>query len=95
MCDARIASPQAEPEATVMSLDGISAFDLISENPCWKVSVEYRVANKCCRSSGCFSPSVHLWEDDSGVVHHIRQGEGDDQGDPLMPLGQHSALVSI
>ena len=44
-------------------------------------------------------PSVHLWEDDSGVVHHIRQGEGGDQWDPLMPLlyslGQHSALVSI
>ena len=33
-----------------------------------------------------------------GTVHHIPQGEGGEQGDPLMPLlyalGQHSALVA-
>ena len=34
-----------------------------------------------------------------GNVHHVKQGEGGDQGDPLMPLlfslGMHSALVAI
>ena len=84
-----------------MSLDGISAFDLISRKS---------MLEGLCRTPGgeqvlpfvrmfYGSPSVHLWENDSGVVHHIRQGEGGDQGDPLMPLlyslGQHSALVSI
>ena len=43
-------------------------------------------------------PSPHLWEDEEGVVHEI-QGEGGEQGDPLMPalfaLGQHQALEAI
>ena len=37
--------------------------------------------------------STHLWEDEEGVVREIQQGEGGEQGDPLMPplfaLGQH------
>ena len=43
-------------------------------------------------------PSTYLWEDDCGTVHTIDQGEGGEQGDPLMPLlfavGQHPALVA-
>ena len=31
-------------------------------------------------------PSACLWEDDAGTVHTIHQGEGGEQGDPLMPL---------
>ena len=45
------------------------------------------------------TPSKFLWEDELGVVNHIPQGEGGEQGDPLMPLlfslGQHRALVSV
>ena len=45
------------------------------------------------------SPSVYLLEDDMGDTHEIMQGEGGEQGDPLMPLlfclGQHSALLAI
>ena len=37
-----------------------------------------------------------MWEDAEGVEHLIPQGEGGEQGDPMMPLlcslGQHSAL---
>ena len=44
-------------------------------------------------------PSSYLWEDSSGVTHMIPQGEGGEQGDPLMPflfsLGQHSALEVV
>ena len=44
-------------------------------------------------------PSTHLWEDEEGVVREIQQGEGGEQGDPLMPalfaLGQHQALVAV
>ena len=40
-----------------------------------------------------------MWEDSSGVTHMIPQGEGGEQGDPLMPflfsLGQHSALEVV
>ena len=31
------------------------------------------------------NPSSYLWEDDEGTIHEIRQGEGREQGDPLMP----------
>ena len=44
-------------------------------------------------------PSEYLWEDDTGDIHLIQQGEDGEQGDPLMPLlfsfGQHSALQSL
>ena len=45
------------------------------------------------------APSEYLWEDDSGTVHRIPQGEGGEQGDSMMPLlfclGQHQALQAI
>ena len=41
--------------------------------------------------------SHFLWTDDAGTTHTIEQGEGGEQGDPLMPalfaLAQHEALV--
>ena len=44
-------------------------------------------------------PSVFLWEDDLGQAHRVTQGEGGEQGDPLMPmlfsLGQHAALEAV
>ena len=44
-------------------------------------------------------PSRYLWEDESGMVHTICQGEGGEQGDALMPLlfslGQHAALEAV
>ena len=45
------------------------------------------------------SPSSYLWEDDSGVVRTIQQGEGGEEGDALMPLlfcvGQHADLEKL
>ena len=46
--------------------------------------------------------SIFLWEDEVGDVHNIPQGEGGEQGDPLMPLqsrptccvGRHSGTVA-
>ena len=44
-------------------------------------------------------PSSYLWENDRRVIHDIPQGEGGEQGDPLMPLlfslGLHKSLKSI
>ena len=45
-------------------------------------------------------PLTYWWDDDDeGVTHEVVQGEGGEQGDPLMPalyaLGQHRALVAI
>ncbi len=44
-------------------------------------------------------PSAYLWQDDFGEAHTINQGEGGEQGDPLMlllfSLGQHSVLEAV
>ena len=81
--------------ATVMSVDGIGAFDLVSR--------ESMLAGLTRVTGGPSAlpfvrPSVFLWEDDEGNVHDIVQGEGGEQGDPFMPalysLEQHGALVA-
>ena len=45
------------------------------------------------------SPSTYLWEDEMVNTQEIPQGEGGEQGDPLMPmlfsLGEHPALEAI
>ena len=45
------------------------------------------------------SPSTFLWEDELGEARKVVQGEGGEQGDPLMPLlfslVQHRALVAV
>ena len=42
--------------------------------------------------------SEYLWYDDQGNARAVRQAEGGEQGDPLMPalyaLGQHPALLA-
>ena len=88
-------------EATILSIDGIGAFDLISRNAMLRGVVRMVEGEKLLLFIRLFygSPSTFLWEDDMGKVHHVRQIEGGEQGDPLMPLlfslGMHSALVAV
>ena len=74
-----------DEDATVVSIDGVGAFDLISRN---------------AMVSGLMDMSVIIFvEDDCGITHNIPQGEGGEQGDPLMPLlfslGLHKSLTSV
>ena len=90
-----------DDRATVLSIDGIGAFDLISR----RAMMEGLRSVDGGRSGPPFvlqfygNPSSYLWTDDSGVTHGILQGEGGEQGDPLMPMlyavGQHQALRSV
>ena len=87
-----------DPEATVMSIDGVGAYDLISRNATHEGVLRMEGGDQILPFVRCFcgSPSTSLWEDEMGVIQHIPQGEGGEQGDPLMPilfaLGQHGAL---
>ena len=67
-----------------------------------------RHARKCPCSSQRLDPvalcrpilrAEFLWGDDDNTAHSIRQGEGGEQGDPVMPavcaLGQHAALQEV
>ena len=88
-------------EATILSIDGIGACDLVSRNAMFRGVADMVDGDKLVPFMRLFhgSPSTFLWEDDEGTVHHVRQGEGGEQGDPLMhllfSLGLHRALVSV
>ena len=72
----------ADPEATVLSIDGIGVFDLISRAA---MLTALKDAPGCDRALPFVRqfygrPSSYIWEDDSGTTHEIRQGEGGEQG---------------
>ena len=91
------------PDSTVLSVDGIGAFDLVSREAMLSGLRSMEGGDTLLPFVSQFygQPSQYLWEDDEGrrVCHTIPQGEGGEQGDPLMPalfaLGQHSALVAV
>ena len=66
---------EVNPEATVMSIDGISAFDQIS-----RAAMLDGLFSRCGGKAIPFvrmfysSPSVYIWEDAEGVEHSILQG---------------------
>ena len=92
---------ELDEDATVTSIDGISAYDTISRRAMIAGLERVPGGSAASRFVRLFhsEPSAYLWEDAEGVVHTIHQGEGGEQGDPLMPLlfsvGQHDALSAI
>ena len=92
---------EMDEATTILSVDGVGAFDLISRSAMMQGLVDMPDGVKVLPFVRMFygTPSKFLWEDELGVVNHIPQGEGGEQGDPLMPLlfslGQHRALVSV
>ena len=90
---------EIDPRATVTSIDGISAYDLISRQAMLEGLREMPGGASILPFVSLFygGPSSYLWKDALGRVHTIVQGEGGEQGDALMPLlfslGQHKALL--
>ena len=92
---------ELDPRATIMSIDGVGAFDLISRKSMLEALMEMESGSQVLPFVRMFygSHSTYLWEDEAGVVHTVEQGEGGEQGDVLMPLlfslGQHAALKAV
>ena len=92
---------ELDPTTTITSIDGISAFDLVSRRAMLSGLHRLEMGNRALPFVRMFygDPSSYWWEDDGGVSHRIRQGEGGEQGDALMPLlfalGQHAALEAV
>ena len=92
---------EINPETTVVSVDGISAYDVVSRRAMLEGLHSVHGGVEALPFVRMFysSPSRYLWGDQEGVVHTIDQGEGGEQGDPLMPLlfslGQHGALEAV
>ena len=84
--------------ATVVSVDGLGAFDLVSRKAMLQGLMAVEGGPQLLPFVRIFCGPVFLWEDEVGEVHQIHQGEGGEQGDPLMPLlfslAQHSALAA-
>ena len=79
---------ESDPHTKVLSIDGISAFDMISRKAMLEVLQQLPGGEQVLPFVRLFygRQSTYLWDDDLGVVHQIPQVEGGEQGDPLMPL---------
>ncbi len=86
---------------TILSIDGIGAFDSISRAAMLQSLSELPEASSILPFVMLFygQASGYLWENAAGEVHTVRRAEGGEQGDALMPmlyaLGQHRALEAI
>ena len=90
-----------DPSLTVLSVEGVGAFDLISRQA--MLAALHGVPD-ACRALPFVrlfygSPSEFPWTDGDGAPHSIYQAEGGEQGDPLMPalfaLGLAPALRAL
>ena len=92
---------QSNPQHTVLSVDGIGAYDTISRHSMLHGLMNVPIVNRCLPFVRMFygQASQYIWHDHTGHPHLISQGEGGEQGDPLMPalfsLGQRAALQAI
>ena len=73
-----------DERATIMSIDCISAYDLISRRAILAGLAHIECGREVLPFVKLFhgAPSQYWWEDDEGVVHEFNQGEGGEQGDP-------------
>ena len=90
-----------DDQATIVSIDGVGAYDHVSraailaalhQNPHLTGLLPYV-------RQFYSSPSSYVWYDRHCEAHHVAQGEGGEQGDPLMPClfaaALHPALTAI
>ena len=77
-----------DPEATIVSIDGVGAYDSISRNAMLEGLLRMEDGERVLPFVRRFygSPSTCIWEDELGVSQDICTREGGEQGDPLMPL---------
>ena len=93
------AACHVDARTTVLSVDGVGAFDHISRaSMLHGLRCDPRLAALLPFVAQFYAePSTYLFYDEDGVAHDITQAEGGEQGDPFMPalyaLGQHPALL--
>ena len=95
------AATETDARTTVLSVDGVGAYDHISRQSMLSALADRPELAGLLPYVALFysSPSVYIFYDEQGRAHEVRQGEGGEQGDPLMPclfaLGQHKALLEV
>ena len=94
------AATEANPQATVLTIDGVGAYDHVHRSAMMVKLLEIpglRGLLPFVRST--YGQPCYKWTDAKGVRHDIHQHEGGEQGDPLMPLlfslAVRNALVEV
>ena len=91
----------ANLEATVLSIDGIGAYDHVYRSAMMARLLEVTSLHGLLPfvRASYGQPTCYKWTDEEGVQHDVHQHEGGEQGDPLMPLfislAIHKALVEV
>ena len=95
------AATEVDPRATILSVDAVGAYDHVSRQAmlaALHARPELRPLLPYARQF-YGAASAYTWTDGQGASHSIVQGEGGEQGDPLMPalfsLAQHPALEEV
>jgi hypothetical protein len=90
-----------DEDLTILSVDGVGAYDFVSCQAMLSKLHQTPVARDALpfvRLAYAYD-SEYTWEDEEGEFSKITQAEGGEQGDPLMPLlfclGTHDALDHI
>ena len=87
-----------DEDLVITSIDGIGAFDHVRRAEFFKKLHQSETLQPLLPLVGMLygSQSRFLWTDDNGKIHDILQGEGGEQGCPLMPalfaLALHGSL---
>ena len=83
-----------DDQATILSVDGIGAFDLVSRNAMLQGLMGIEDCVKSCHSSEPSTDNNFIWEDEMGDVHDIHQGKGGEQGTRSCPCSSvwHNTL---
>ena len=92
---------EVDPRATILSVDAIGAFDHVSRQAMLGALSSRPGLQPLLPYARQFygAPSVYTWVDGNATSHEIAQGEGGEQGDPLMPalhaIAQQPALHEV
>ena len=95
------AATKTDPRLTVLSIDGIGAYDHVFRTAMLSKLLEVPSLRNLLPFArvACAQPSSYVWEDADGVRHNIEQYVDGEQGDPLVPklfsLGLHNALEDV
>ena len=84
-------------ESTILSIDGIGACDSIRRNAMFRGVADMCDGDKLIPFVRLFygSLSTYLWEDNSGKVRHVQQGEGGEHPPPPRQQPLPSSLLPL
>ena len=82
-----------DPEATIISINGVGGFDLISRRAMLEGFREVSSEAVPFARMFCGQASEYLWESDSAEIHNSPQGEGGEV-DRDQPIKSHPLMVS-